>query len=207
MSAGMRPESLLDRLPATRSPWPIWRLTVDDYHQMIDAGILTEDDPVELLEGWLVPKMPKKPPHRLAKRKISKALEGVLPAGWHVETQEPITLEDSEPEPDVLVVRGDPFEFTDRHPGPEDLGLVVEIADASLKRDRTLKKRVYARAGIPIYWIVNLPGVKVETYMDPLKSAGEAKYRRRQTYQASASVPLILDGREVARIPVRDLLP
>jgi hypothetical protein len=71
---------------------------------MIRAGILTDDDPVELLEGWLVPKMPKNPPHRITTRLTREALVGILPTGWYVDTQEPITTADSEPEPDVVVV-------------------------------------------------------------------------------------------------------
>ncbi len=73
---------------------------------MIDAGILTEDHPIELLEGWLVPRMPKNPSHRLATGLIRETLEGLLPDDWYVDSQEPITTLDSEPEPDVVVVKG-----------------------------------------------------------------------------------------------------
>jgi Putative restriction endonuclease len=85
----------------------IWRLRVDQYHQMIRNGILTADDQVELLEGMLVNKMAKNPPHRIATHRTMKALERVIPASWYVDTQEPVTLEDSEPEPDVMVARGE----------------------------------------------------------------------------------------------------
>src|SRR5438552_16704613 len=85
---------------------PVFRLSVEQYHEMIDAGILTDDDPVELLEGWLVSKMPKKPAHRIATRRTRTALEGIVPEGWYVDSQEPITLGSSEPEPAVAVVRG-----------------------------------------------------------------------------------------------------
>src|SRR5262249_41008702 len=132
----------------------IWRPSVSQYHQMIRAGILTEDDPVELLGGWLVTKMPKNPAHRTSTRLVRRALERVTPAGWYVDAQEPITLETSEPEPDGVVVRGETRQYLDRHPGPRDVALVVEIADASLDRDRGLKKRLYAEAGIPAYWIL-----------------------------------------------------
>ena len=86
---------------------PIWRLSVDKYHAMIEAGIILADDPVELLDGWLVLKMTKNPPHSLAMGLIRQALERLIPAGWYVESQDAITLEDSEPEPDVFLVRGD----------------------------------------------------------------------------------------------------
>ena len=128
---------------------PIYRLSVDQYHALIEYGKLLEDDSIELLEGWLVPKMPKNPPHRLSTRRVRGKLEALIPPGWYVDSQEPITTLESEPEPDDVVVRGHPDDYANRHPGPHDLGLIVEVADASLKRDRTLKKRIYARANIP----------------------------------------------------------
>ena len=73
-----------------------------------------------------------------------------MPQGWYVDAQEPITTSDSEPEPDVVIVRGDTRQYLNRHPGAQDLALVVEVADTSLQRDRTSKKRLYARVGIPV---------------------------------------------------------
>lgn len=97
----------------------IWRMGVEQYHAMIRSGILIDDDPVELLEGWLVFKSPKNPPHRAATRLICEALESIIPTGWYVDSQEPITLADSEPEPDVAMIRGDTRRYLDRHPGPK----------------------------------------------------------------------------------------
>lgn len=85
---------------------PIWRLTVDRYHAMIETGILSSGSPVELVEGILLRKMSKKPPHSFATEEARVALFSVLPAGWCVRAQEPITLADSEPEPDIAVSRG-----------------------------------------------------------------------------------------------------
>src|SRR5437867_265346 len=89
--------------PVTRDPAipdvPIYRLTVAQYHAMAAAGILTEDDPVELLEGWLVQKMTKHRPHSRCTHRTRQALERLVPAGWHVEAQEPIAMADGEPEP------------------------------------------------------------------------------------------------------------
>lgn len=185
----------------------IWRLRVDQYHTMIRSGILTEDDPVELLEGWLVPKMPKNPHHRIATRRTRQALERIVPASWYVDTQEPITTADSEPEPDVVIVRGDTRQYFDRHPGPQDVALVVEVADATLERDRTLKKRLYALAGIPVYWIVNLIEGQIEVYTNPLGPAEEPDYRQRQDYRPPDAVPLIIEDMEVGRLAVQELLP
>src|SRR4051812_42839410 len=105
-------------IPPAPSPEPVFPLSVEQYHQMIDAGVLTDDDPVELLEGILVFKMPKKPKHRFVIRKLAKAIEAVLPAGWFVQLQEPITLSNGEPEPDLSVIRGTDEDFITRHPGP-----------------------------------------------------------------------------------------
>lgn len=188
-------------------PEVIWRLSVDQYHAMIHTGILTDDDPVELLEGWLVAKMPKNPPHRAVTRLIRQVLERLVPAEWYVDSQEPITTDDSEPEPDVVVVRGETRHYLDRHPGPQDVGLVIEVADTTLQRDRGFKKRLYARAGIPVYWIVNLSDNQCEVYTEPSGPEPQPDYRQRQDYSSSDVIPVVLAGIAVGRIAVRELLP
>jgi Uma2 family endonuclease len=189
----------------------IWRLSVDQYHEMIRTGILRDDDPVELLEGWLVPKMLKNPPHRVATRLVRQALERAVPSGWYVDDQEPITTRNSEPEPDVAVIRGDTRDYLDRHPGPHDLALIVEVADTTLERDRTTKKRLYASAEIAVYWIVNLPEQHVEVYTEPAEAepaeAEPPDYRRRQDFRLGDAVPLLIEGEEIALIAVKDVLP
>lgn len=186
---------------------PIWRLTVAQYHEMIRGGILQEDDPVELLEGWLITKMSKNPPHRISTRRVRQRLSRVLPDGWYVDTQEPITTSDSEPESDVAVIRGESEHYADRHPGPGDVALVVEVADASLRRDRSIKLRAYARAGVPVYWIVNLARRTVEVYTTPSGPADQPDYRERSEYREGTLVPFVVDGRTSDHIPVDDLLP
>lgn len=194
------------RPPAAAFPDLLWPLSVEQYHAMIDADILTEDDPVELLGGYLVPKMPKKPPHRLATGLLREALERILPAGWYVDSQEPVTTGDSEPEPDVMVVKGSRRQYADRHPGSSDLGLVVEVSDATLERDRTLKMRLYGAAGIPLYWVVNLPERQIEVFTLPGKDGGVG-YGEHHILRPGDEVILLLDGQEAGRIAVRDLLP
>jgi Uma2 family endonuclease len=143
-------------------PIPIHRLSVAQYEAMGRTGILTPDDRVELLEGWLVEKMTKNPPHRIATREARLALESAVPPSWYVETQEPIVTADSEPEPDVAVIRGRTQDYANRNPPADQTGLVVEIADATVEKDRVLKGRVYARARIPAYWFINLVERHVE---------------------------------------------
>jgi Uma2 family endonuclease len=185
----------------------IWRVTVEKYHEMIRSGALTENDPVELLEGWLVYKMPKSRQHTLATRHTQAAIEKVLPTGWHVESEEPITTEDSEPEPDVSVIRGSDDDYPDQPPGPEDIALLVEVADTTLDRDRGWKKRLYAKASIPVYWIVNLVDRRVEVHTEPSGPVAHPDYRRREDYDERQSVPLVIAGQQVAMIAVADLLP
>lgn len=185
---------------------PIWRLSIAQYHQMVQSGILTDDDPVELLEGWLVTKMPKNPPHRLATQLMREALADLVPAGWYVDAQEPITTTDSEPEPDVVIVRGDRRDYRDRHPGPKDVALVVEVSDTTLQRDRTTKQRLYAAAGIAAYWIVNLVDGQIEVYQEPSGPAGAPHYARRDDYQREATITLTLDGQAVGALAVAAVL-
>jgi Uma2 family endonuclease len=183
----------------------IWRMGVDQYHAMIAAGILTDDDPVELSEGWLVFKLPKNPPHRVTTRLVRAAIEKLLPNGWYVDSQEPITLANSEPEPDVVVMRGDTRQYLDRHPGPEDIGLVIEVADTTLQRDRGAKKRTYAKAGIPIYWIVNLVESVIEVYSQP--TTEQADYLQQRDYRITENLPVVIDRTEVGEVAIATLFP
>lgn len=185
----------------------VWRFSVSQYHEMIRTGILTEEDQVELLKGWVIFKMPKNPPHRIATKLTRQALESIVPAGWYVDSQEPITLEDSEPEPDAIIVRGDTRDYRNGRPTAKDIALVVEIADATLDRDRELKKRLYALAGIPIYWIVNLIENKLEVHSQPIVIDEESDYAAGQDYNVGDSAPVFIEGKEVARIDVNNLLP
>ncbi|WP_347277149.1 Uma2 family endonuclease [Coleofasciculus sp. FACHB-712] len=206
MSTSIPSETLNTQTIAAVPTEPVWRLSVEQYHQMIRLGILSDDDPVELLDGWLVYKRPKNPPHRAATKLTRNALEAVIPEGWYIDTQEPITLADSEPEPDVVVVRGNTRDYLDRHPGASDIALIIEVADSTLERDRTSKQRLYTRAGIPIYWIINLPEKQIEVYTEPVVTS-ESIYQHRQDYQLSNEVPVAIAGQIVSRLLVLDLLP
>jgi Uma2 family endonuclease len=205
--ASLPSPAVLPHPSAGKSDEFLFRLGVGQYHDMVRQGILAEDDPVELLEGFLVVKMSKNPPHTKSTGRVQSRLNALLPVGFYTRAQEPVTLADGEPEPDVAVVRGDDDRYTDRHPGPAETPLVVEVADVSLSRDRTLKLRGYARAGIAVYWIVNLVGRQVEVYAEPAASAEPPAYARSAVYAAGDAVPVVLDGREVGRVAVNDLLP
>lgn len=188
-------------------PVPVMRFTVDRYHRMIRDGLFVEDDRFELLEGWIVPKMPPNPPHDVAIDLATEALRALVPPGWRVRGQSAVTTAESEPEPDLAVVRGHARDYLQRHPGPDDLALVVEVADSSLARDRGIKRRIYARAGVPVYWVVNLVERIVEVYSGPTGPNDAPTYDHRRDFGPDDAIPVILDGREVGVVVARDLLP
>jgi Uma2 family endonuclease len=188
-----------------RPPSAVWRFTVDQYHRMIGAGILGEDDPVELINGWIVPKMARNPPHDSTVTRLQRSFWALLGPEWVIRTQCAVTLDDSEPEPDITVALGPDGRYDDHHPGSGEIALVVEVADSSLVHDRDEKAPAYAAAQLPLYWIVNLPERQVEVYDQP--SAGVAVYGRRRDYHIDDDVPLIVFGRQVGLIAVREILP
>ena len=185
---------------------PIFKLTVDQYHELIRSGKITEQDPVELIDGILVFKMPKNARHSTSDGLLRRELERLLPPEWHYRAQEPVTLADGEPEPDGAVVRGRIEDYASAHPGPADVGLIIEIADTSVERDRGIKLRSYARAAIPTYWILNLVERRLESYSVPDGAADPPLYRRTVVFAPDSSVPVILAGRRVGDLRVGALL-
>lgn len=182
-----------------------YRFTVDQFQRLDGAGILSAGDRVELLEGWLIAGTRINPPHRISSYKTRKALEAQVPPGWYVDEQKPLTLprSGSEPLPDVQVPRGQVTDYLDRHPGPADVSLVVEVTDASLTEDGGTKKRLYASEGISSYWIVNLRDHRLEVHTEP----DGPDYRSVAVLGPGDTVTLAIDGVEAANIAVRDLLP
>jgi Uma2 family endonuclease len=167
---------------------------------------LTDEDHVELLEGWITPKMIHNPPHDLAVGLAEEAIRGPLTDEWKIRIQSAITTEDSKPEPDVAVVKGPLRRYANRHPEPGDIALIVEVADTSVVRDR-FKCQLYARAAIPAYWIVNVTERQVEVFAQPTGLPDEPRYARQDVYKPGDSVPLQLSGQPPSSILVGDLLP
>lgn len=144
---------------------PVHPLTVEDYHRMIDAGVFAEDAHVELLEGMLVDMAPIGPEHARAVRRLTVHFAPAMVAGAAiVSVQSPLTRIDdrSEPEPDLLVIAAEP---DSGH--PETALLAVEVAITSHAVDRLQKARLYARAAIPEYWLVDVPGQAIEVRTEP----------------------------------------
>ena len=186
---------------------PLFPLSVENYHEMIRTGILTDNDPVELIEGMLVFRMPKYPPHIYVVKMLDRVIDRLLPPAWTYRREGSITLTDGEPEPDGLVCRGSDRDYLDRHPSPAETTLVIEVSDSTLRRDRKEKRRTYARAGLATYWIVNLDARMIEVYTRPQADGSEPTYADRVDYVENDAVPVVLDGQTVGTIAVRDVLP
>ncbi len=180
---------------------PIYQLSVEQYHELLRAGVLADDDRVELLNGWMVPKMSNNPPHSAATHLSVSVMRSVVPRGFYVRSESPITLSGSEPEPDVAVVIGDVRQYVQRHPGAREVELVMEISDSTLSRDRTMKKQIYAEAGIPCYWILDIARRTVEVYTQPEGS----NYQHCEEF--TVRVPLKIGDHAEMSITVADMLP
>ena len=180
------------------------RLSVAVYDRMVEHGILPETNCLELINGRIVEKEMKDPAHRVATRRTLRAVERLLPPGWYVSKEDPVRIPNrrSEPEPDVSVVKGSIDDYTDRHPGPADVALIVEVTRTSAATDRKLA-RVYGAGGIPEYWIVNVPKRRLEVYSSPIGGA----YPAPRVLGEGESVDLIIGGQIVGAIAVADLLP
>jgi Uma2 family endonuclease len=142
--------------------------SVADYHQMIASGILTTHDHTELLNGQILEMTPQAPDHASTTSSVGNDLVTLFAGRAWVRQQLPITIEpDSEPEPDIALVRIDPNRYRDRHPSPTDIYLLIEVADSTLNYDRTHKTRVYAKANILEYWVVDLKRKRVLMFSEP----------------------------------------
>lgn len=194
-----------DALPLV-IPYRPARLTVATYHKLIETLELTENNRFELLKGVLVEKMTHNPLHAALVGILQSLIGSHLPAGVHTRSQVPITLRDSEPEPDLAVVRGDRKEYFSRHPSASDTKLVIEVSSSTLLTDR-YKAEIYAEASIPWYWIVNLAARRVEVYSQPTPTADGLRYGAPQIYQPGELIPVIVDGREIGTLAAAELLP
>jgi Uma2 family endonuclease len=184
-----------------------YRFSTDQYLRMVETGILTEDTPVEFYLGEVVPKMPQGDPHGKALERLDRQFQRMLPDDISVRIQSPVYVPDGVPEPDLVLcdsldIRGD------LHPQGDEIHLVLEVAESSIGKDRGVKAGIYARAGIPVYWIVNVDDRQVEVYTDPhTPPTGDVGYRTRIDYKSGQDVPVVIDGKTFGSITVARLLP
>ena len=176
--------------------------TVHDYHRMVDAGILCEDDRVELIHGEVLAMSPIGPPHSAAVLRANQALVRIVGDHAIVGVQGSVRLDEyDEPQPDLYLLRPKEDFYASGHAGPSDIFLIIEVADSSLKYDNTIKRSLYAETGVPEYWISDLQNDCLIAYSD----LHEKSYRTtRQFQRGSAIAPRLLSE---CRIPVDVLLP
>ena len=158
-----------------------YRFAVDEFARMGEAGIFTEDDRVELIDGAVLEMTPIGPPHAGIVGRLTELLVTRLAGRAYVSVQNPIRLDrHTEPQPDLVVARRRQSGYTDRHPDADDVLLVVEVADSSLRHDREQKAPRYGKAGIPETWLVDLAAGTVTVYSDPGPDGyARAQVRRR----------------------------
>ena len=173
-------------------PLPIHRFTVEQYHRLGELGLLTPEDRVELLEGWIVRKMNQRPIHGFIVRLLNEFFMRELPNGWICQCQLPITTAHSEPEPDVAILKGEQLDFHDKHPPGKACRLLIEVADTSLERDRA-KASIYRDAGVQEYWIINVGEKVLERYLFQSTRSAEP-----QILKASESVAIDIGDRSIA---------
>jgi len=164
------------------------RFTVQEYYHLAEAGILAPDERVQLIEGEVLIMSPQGPRHASAITRANNCFSRLLSDNVVVRIQAPIHIDKhSEPEPDVVLAKPDPKEYSDHHPAPKEILFVMEISEATLDYDRTTKSRLYARAGIIQYCILNIKMRELEDYRDP----GSSGFRSKATYRANQSFSLV----------------
>lgn len=185
----------------------IMRFTADEYNRLTESGFFTTANRVELLEGWLVTKMPQNELHATSLDLLEGLLTNLMLEPWTFRTQRPVALTgDNVPEPDLVIVQGPKRRFFRGHPTPKDIALIIEVSDSSLEQDQGVKRVMYARDRLPVYWIVNLVNRQIEVYTLP-RGGKNPGYRRTEIYGPNDAVPLMLDGTAVGSILVKELLP
>ena len=183
------------------------RWTRVEYEQLVERGVFTRADKIELLDGLLIVSEPQSAYHYTTIRMVQRALAQAFGAGWDVRMEAPVALDEtSEPEPDVAVVRGGFLDYLSEH--PSDPVLVVEVSLTSATLDRRYKSSLYARAGRPEYWVVNLVNRKLEVRREPALAPSAPygwDYSRVHLLRRDDTVSPLAAAE--ARIAVADLLP
>ncbi len=146
------------------------RFRVEDFRKMTEAGILPEESGWEIIDGYLIDKMSIGSKHASIVRRLSKLLEKKFGDVVQVSGQNPVHIDDyNEPEPDIALLKPSKDFYAEKHPTPPDVLLLIEVSSSTIEYDREIKKRLYAKAGIVEFWLVNLPDNTVEFYSQPKK--------------------------------------
>jgi Uma2 family endonuclease len=168
------------------------KFTTDEYHRLTELGFFSEDDRVELIRGEIMQMAAKNTPHSVCNTRLYRELLNLIQERATIRGQEPIIISNNnEPEPDLVIVRNQDDDYLEAHPRPNDILLLIEIADSSLNYDREVKLTLYAEASISNYWIFNLVANHLESYSEPYQDQkGNFGYRRKVIYLPNESVNL-----------------
>ena len=181
---------------------PQHRLSVDEYHRMAEVGILSRESRVDLLDGIIVDMLPIGPFHAGIVGRFIQRFAELNQGRWMVNVQNPVKLGPrSEPQPDFVLLKPQPDFYTAEHPNPEDVYLLVEIADSSVRYDREEKLAFYAKGGIGEFWLVNLPERVIEVYSEP---QSDGSYR--SNFRAQLGEVITLKAFPEVVVSVSDLL-
>lgn len=207
LTVGPRPDTFVDAMGTTTTPPArMRRWTRLEYERLIDLGVFESGERLELIDGRLLVREPQGHRHAATIRRVLDALRRALGDHWQIDSQLPIALDDaSEPEPDVAVVPRDPGAYRDAH--PSRALLIVEVAETSYRIDHEYKASLYARAGVPEYWVVDLAHQTLEVHRRPEASSAALygwRYSSVDLLRPPASVIPLLAS---APIRVADLLP
>ena len=144
----------------------IYKWSIDEWHELVDSGVL-DGKPVELLEGNIVEMSPEGIEHSYTNQSVSDYLSNLLQGKAHIRDAHPITLDNSEPEPDIAVVQLPTTIYRQHHPFPQNIYLLIEVSNKTLKKDLEAKTITYARNGIPEYWVIDLKNKKLIVHTQP----------------------------------------
>ncbi|MEG4441104.1 Uma2 family endonuclease [Microcoleus sp. AT9_B5] len=160
----------------TEAAFTIRKWTVKEYHKLGEIGIFNPEERLELIEGNIIKISAKGTLHAAATRRTATLLHNLVGNQAAVYTQDPIALDDnSEPEPDIAVVRIDPFDYATHHPTPSEVYLIIEVADSSLTFDREIKAKIYARSGIADYWVLNVGDRQLHVFREPAEDGYQSE--------------------------------
>lgn len=152
----------------TEASFTLRKWTVEEYHKLGEIGFFHPEERVELLSGDIIKMSAKGTAHTSALGRTDRLLQNLFESLAWVRLQDPIALDDnSEPEPDIAVVRIDPFDYATHHPTPSEVYLIIEVADSSLAYDREIKAEAYARSGIADYWVLNVNERQLHVFREP----------------------------------------
>ncbi len=167
--------------PANLKYW-----TVQEYHRMSDLGILDPSQRTELIAGQIVLMTSKGTPHVITLQLLATNIQAQLGTTALIRTQDPIRLDNfSEPEPDLAIVKGSILDYAQAHPGAEDIYLVIEVADSTLKQDCEVKDKLYARSSIVEYWVIDIKNRQVQIFRDPTPTGYSSQLILTETHSVS----------------------